>query len=334
MAQVASWAWYPGTAWPGSAAGSGATIGAGQNGLSVAPAYRDIVWQDANGDGVIDDSDQDDATARGECVTVAGRTLSVREVGCYQDSQMMVKGVPVTVDLAVWVLADGSYLVRLADSQIPAGVHHAAVTGLRLGRWNGVDYSGSYTATRDAPFICFAAGTLILSRRGLVAVESLVPGDLVLTADNGFQPLRWRGQRRVPGRGRNAPVRIAAGALGNDRDLFVSPLHRMVLTGWRAELFGGAPELLVPARALLHHRAIRLAPCPAITYVHLLFDRHEIVFAEGIATESFHPGATGLSRLDQAVRDEILGLFPGLRHGAYGSMARPCAAMAEARVLA
>lgn len=335
MAQVNSWAWYPGTTWPGYSASSASTIGAAQNGLSVAPgSYQDIRWNDSNGDGVIDDADRDDATTQGESVTVGGRSLTVREIGNYSGSQIMVKGAPVSVDLSVWVLSDGTYMVRLPDSQIPAGVHHNAVEGISLGRWNGVEYSGSYTASRDAPFICFAAGTLILTRKGLVAVECLRQDDLVLTADNGFQPLRWRGRRRVAGIGRNAPVRIAAGALGNDRDLVVSPLHRLVLTGWRAELYGGAPELLVPARGLLHHRGIRQAPVPDVTYVHLLFDRHEIVFAEGIASESFHPGVVGMARLDPAVRDEIHALFPGLRDGIFGSTARPCATGKAARVLA
>ena len=51
----------------------------------------------------------------------------------------------------------------------------------------------------------------------------------------------------VAGAGAGAPVLIPAGALGNTRDLLVSQQHRMLVTGWRAELMFGEPEVLVAA---------------------------------------------------------------------------------------
>jgi hypothetical protein len=336
MANVASWAWYPGSTWPGFSRGSQNNIGSGQNALRLSPSYADITWHDSNGDGTLADADTDDGTNAGETVTIGGVTRTIKEIGAYNGSTMTIHGQPHAVQLGVWLFTDGTYMVRLSDAEIPAHVHHSAVDGLTLGRFNGTEYSGSYIASKDDAFVCFTAGTLIHAATGLVPVEALVPGDRVLTVDHGFRVLRWIGQRTLPGRGRAAPVLIRAGALGNLRDLRVSQQHRLLLSGWRAELYMGESEVLVAARHLVNDSTIRIAPCPAVTYVHLLFDDHEIVFAEGIPSESFHPGAVGLSCLDRDVLDEVLALFPELKpDGAgYGPTARRCASATEARLVA
>ncbi|MEO0654902.1 MAG: Hint domain-containing protein [Pseudomonadota bacterium] len=169
---------------------------------------------------------------------------------------------------------------------------------------------------------CFTPGTLIDTAAGLRRVETLRPGDLVKTADHGMQPVRWTGRRVVPGQGEFAPIRIGAGALGNARALEVSPQHRMVVSGWRAEMATGSREVLVAAKHLVNGDTIYRRPCRAVSYVHLLFDRHEIIFAEGIATESFLPGAQTLPE-DDAAHAEIVALFPEL--AALGTAAWPAA---------
>lgn len=182
---------------------------------------------------------------------------------------------------------------------------------------------------------CLTPGTLIATPQGARPVETLAPGDLVLTQDHGPQVLRWVGQRQVAGRGDFAPVRIAAGALGNTRDLLVSPQHRMLIGGWRAQLFFGVDEMLVAARHLVNDSTIRVHPMPQVTYIHLLFDRHEVIFAEGAATESFYPGETILAG-DAALRSEIVTLFPELDPATDGGWhtARAVPRGREARVLA
>lgn len=183
---------------------------------------------------------------------------------------------------------------------------------------------------------CFTAGTLIAVPGGEVAVESLRPGDLVLTADHAAQTVRWIGRRRVIGQRDFAPVRFAPGALGNPAALLVSPLHRMVVAGWDAELHFGAPEVLVEARHLVGRPGVTRAPCRSVDYVHILFDRHEIVTAGGVPSESFHPDSILMER-DSILRAEIVAIFPELacpRRRARIGAARPVVSGRMAAVLA
>lgn len=166
--------------------------------------------------------------------------------------------------------------------------------------------------------ICFVRGTLIRTPGGEVPVHKLREGDLVVTRDHGPQPIRWIGRRRVVATGKLAPIRFAPGAIGNRRALKLSPQHRVLVTGWQAELLAGMDSCLVPAFGFVNDQTVRrIENGREIEYWHILFDRHEIIFAEGAATESFHPGPVALSTLEAAQREEILGLFPELgdRHG-------------------
>lgn len=198
--------------------------------------------------------------------------------------------------------------------------------------------NGGFNATPQYSdfFVCFTRGTLIGTTRGARPVETLRRGDLVHTRDTGPQPIRWIGSRRVPGAGAMAPVRIAEGALGNSRALMVSQQHRVLLGGWRAELLFGQPEVLVAAKHLVDGDRIHIQRQNEVEYWHFLFDRHQIVIAEGIPTESFYPGNKTVSALDRAARDELLTLFPELRrHGiaGYGPPARRCLSASEARAI-
>jgi hypothetical protein len=162
---------------------------------------------------------------------------------------------------------------------------------------------------------CFVAGMRIETATGPRAVETLRPGDMVCTRDNGLQPVRWIGSRQVSGLGEFAPVCFAPGALGNARPLLVSPQHRMVLGGWQAELMFGTAEVLVAAHHLVDGAGICRVRCAQVRYVHLMFDRHEIVLSDGVPSESFHPGDYILSG-DAALRAELVALFPELADGA------------------
>jgi hypothetical protein len=181
--------------------------------------------------------------------------------------------------------------------------------------------------------ICFASGTRIRTPEGERAVETLRPGDLVETLDHGPQPLRWTGRTRVAADGTLAPVLIRKGALGNCRDLMVSPQHRVLLRGWRAEMLFDVPEVLVAAIHLVDGTRILRRPGGRITYHHILFDTHQIVFSEGAPTESFHPGDWSTGTLDAAQRAELLALFPDLARTGYGPAARRALKRHEAALM-
>lgn len=161
---------------------------------------------------------------------------------------------------------------------------------------------------------CFVAGTRIRTPLGERPIETLQAGDEVVTMDRGVRPVRWIGRRAVRGEGEFAPILIRKGTIGNRRDLRVSPQHRMLISGWRAELLFGESEVLVAAKHLVNGRSILPAPCGEVEYVHLMFDRHEVIFSEGAASESFHPGDHVLAR-DRELMAELTALFPELRTG-------------------
>jgi hypothetical protein len=159
---------------------------------------------------------------------------------------------------------------------------------------------------------------------------------MVVTRDNGPQPLRWTGSRRVRGTGDHAPIRFAPGAVGNTAALWVSPQHRMLHVSPRATLYFGDPEVFLSARHMVNGTSITVIDRDLVGYYHLMFDRHEVIFAEGAPAESFHPGQQGLRALSDASRADLFARFPALRGdpNTYGPTARPCLKGFETRMLA
>ena len=181
----------------------------------------------------------------------------------------------------------------------------------------------------------FCQNSLIDTPDGPRPISALALGDLVTTLDNGSQPLRWIGLRVIPPAVMAAqdallPVLFEAGALGNARPLLVAPQHRMLLGDWRAQVYFGEDQVLVPAQALVNGRTIRrVLPEVGPVCHQLLFDRHEVILAEGVLAESLHPGEVAA---DARLRQEIEAVLPGLaqrRHRAAYLIVRP----AEARGL-
>jgi len=180
---------------------------------------------------------------------------------------------------------------------------------------------------RAAGVPCFTTGTPILTTRGAMPIERLRIGDKVQTRDNGLQTLRWIGARSLTHQDLAQtpwlrPILIAAGAFGNTRDLLVSPQHGMSLRSDGGETFVRAKHL-----AELQGGKVRVAHgVKRVTYVHLLFDAHQVIYGGGLASESYYPGQMALAGLDVAARMELDALFPDLKsHGVtktYGPAAR------------
>lgn len=157
---------------------------------------------------------------------------------------------------------------------------------------------------------CCVAGTRIRTPSGPVPVEDLRPGDLIITRDEGAQPLRWIGRRQVKAEGDFAPIRIAADTFGRHRELWVSPLHRALIRDALSELLFGEAEVLVAARDLVNDRSVRRIEGGRVDYVHIMFDRHQVVYSEGLPTESFLPGPQIRNSFEAEIVAEICTLFP------------------------
>ena len=166
---------------------------------------------------------------------------------------------------------------------------------------------------------CLVAGTRVLTPTGARLVETLAVGDQVLSADGRALTLRGvlsttvdaRRQRALP---QLRPIRIVAGALGQglpERDLLVSRQHRMVLRSNIAQRMFGRVKVLVAAAKLLDLPGVFVEEDASdVTYLHLLFDDHEIILAEGAETESLLIGPGLVESISPEAMREILHLFP------------------------
>lgn len=173
---------------------------------------------------------------------------------------------------------------------------------------NGTDTDIGIVNVSSIP--CFVAGTLITTELGQRNVETLVLGDLILTKDDGLQPLRWKGQRTVAAEDNFAPIRIRANTFGSHDDLMVSPEHRILIRDNLAELLFGEQEVLVSAKDLVNDYSVTRCSGGDVTYVHLMFDHHQVVYSAGLATESFLLGPQTTKVFERKIVDEICTLFP------------------------
>src|SRR5690606_17510472 len=156
---------------------------------------------------------------------------------------------------------------------------------------------------------------------GGVPVEPLKAGDRVITRDNGVQEIAWAGQRRLDygqlaGTAHMKPILFRIGSLGPglpERDTLVSPNHRILVTNDRTALYFDEHEVLVSAKHLINSRDIRQVDVLGVTYCHVMFDRHEVVLANGVWTEAFRVDDRSLNGLGNAQRNEIHELFPALK---------------------
>ncbi|MEC8294339.1 MAG: Hint domain-containing protein [Pseudomonadota bacterium] len=235
--------------------------------------------------------------------------------------------ITLTTGQQLQVNADGTLTV-LADGDLESVIFSYTAE-------NGAGISDSaFVTVNQVP--CFVEGTKVKTPEGEVAVEHLQVGNLVLTKDDGAQPLRWIGSRTVAAAGSFAPIHIRRGTFGEHGDLWVSPLHRVLVRDPMSELLFAEAEVLVAAKELVDGKNVRQVEGGEVTYVHLLFDRHQILWSEGLETESFLPGPQIVHALEQDVMTEICTLFPELdpETGAgYGPAARQTLRQYEASLL-
>jgi hypothetical protein len=192
--------------------------------------------------------------------------------------------------------------------------------------------------------ICFTPDTMIATQRGPQRIQTLQQGDRVLTRDNGAQEILWTGHRRMTGARLHAmphlrPIRFRQNAMGLDRpdmDLLVSPQHRMLVTGATAQALFNTPEVLVAAENLINDQSITVDhTVREVTYIHLLLGQHNVIWANGLETESFHPANAALDTIEVTQRDGLLRILPDLADNphAYGDYARRNLSASEAAIL-
>jgi hypothetical protein len=256
----------------------------------------------------------------------AGGTLTITQI----NGQDVVAGSEVTLSTGeVIVLNDDGTLTITGDDE----------EGENVVTYTVEDEAGN----SDVAFVtvstvpCFARGTRILTAKGEVPVETLQVGDGVITLDHGIQPIRWIGQRSIAGTGPMAPVHIAANTFGRHDALCVSQQHRVLIRNprWQLDMGFETPEALVCAKHLIGHDGVHLDRSGAdVEYFHLLFDSHEILWSNGLPSESYHPGPQTLAALEQDIRDELLAIFPeidAVTGQGYGPAARPAVKAHEVR---
>ncbi len=248
-----------------------------------------------------------DADDDGDVGTAGGDTVNGSDVtGTYDGDTITVEradGSVVTITGVTFYLANGQRAFTPSDGTVLENATFVSST------WVSPD---TQMDVGDLGPACFVKGTRIATPDGPRAIETLAEGDLVLTCDNGPQPILWISRRTSPGDADHAPIRICKGALGNTADLLVSPQHRMLIKGWRAELFFGHDEVLVAAKHLaVGNDRIHVMSVPEVEYLHLLLDGHQLVWAEGAPCESFDPGGD-FALYDPIMQHEVNRRYPGL----------------------
>lgn len=162
--------------------------------------------------------------------------------------------------------------------------------------------------------ICFVGETRILTSQGEKRADESRIGDLVLTKDHGMQPIRWIGRCLLDAgflaaQPKARPVHIAAGALGRGKpwcDFRVSQQHRILIQSSAVEPMIGTKETVIAAKKLCGLKGVAIDNgCAPLEYIHFLFDRHELVLAEGAWTESLYIGPQVWAYLDQDTKQEF-----------------------------
>ncbi len=280
-------------------------------------AYSQITIEDGADDTIFDGDDQSNETANDLTQTFNGNTIfwdftvsvtdgtNTYQIGLF-DYDINGDGNSIGVD------SEDGFFMAFIGGTVPPLNTTLTITAI-------IDNGPNIDIDTVVP--CFTSGTLIDTPDGPRLIDDLNTSDLVLTQDNGAQPIRWIGRQDLDKidltlKPKLRPIQIAHGALGQGvpaRDLCVSPQHRMLVRSAIAERMFAKDEVFVPACKLLDLPGVSVQTGGAtVTYIHLLLDRHEVIFAEGAPTESLFTGPEALRAIGKDAVKELRQIIPQL----------------------
>ncbi|WP_120501633.1 Hint domain-containing protein [Roseovarius sp. EL26] len=260
-------------------------------------------------------------------LAAAGFTGTSQNFGTFETYSGSVGGTPVTFTLLQF---NGAQFMVVTSG--PAGLNiNDTITGTANGSITTPPPT-PYTSLPD--FTCFTEGSRILTASGQQAIETLKPGEQVLVSDGTLQTVRWIGRRTLSANDLRRhphlkPIRIKAGTFGHNMpaiDVLVSPQHRIAITSPDMELLFEETQMLATANSLIDGGdVLQDEQASAVTYIHILFDQHQLVNVEGFWSESFYPGPCSMDAMALETRNELLEIFPILadKHIGYGPTILP-----------
>ncbi len=232
-----------------------------------------------------------------------------------------VPGAQLRLDCALTFMSpDGQTQDAVVLVELDPGQHIAAIYLLSLSQLKpkteytlvGIDRDAARQRFASVACVYFTRGTHITMSTGEQRrIEFLRVGERVLTRDDGAQEIRWIGATTVRAQGDMAPVIIDAGALNNENDLVVSPDHRLFVYQRKDRLGAGQSELMVKARHLVNGDTVRVAEGGFVDYYQILFDKHHIIYAEGIAAESMLVDPRTRPSLPPELLEKLTEVMPG-----------------------
>ncbi|MEN8837550.1 MAG: Hint domain-containing protein [Celeribacter marinus] len=187
----------------------------------------------------------------------------------------------------------------------------------------------------EAAFSAFGRGALIQTPHGLTAVEDLLPGDMIVTADGNTLPIMWVGSVELDHKGRRADgaspeklYRITGDALGYghpSHDLMLGAGARYLLRAEALKSYLGTAHALAPISAMADGLSmIEITPISAVRCYHICLPQHRLIRVNGIECETYHPGIAASSQFQGEMREHFMSLFPHLENlGDFGAMSHP-----------
>lgn len=184
-------------------------------------------------------------------------------------------------------------------------------------------------------FSALTSGAILQTRRGVIAVEDVRPGDDLRLADGSFDTVLWAGRMTLepglsgPGAGTQRMLtRFTADALGFDRpapDLLLGPSARILHRARGVRQLTGCDAAFIPAADFVDgNRVISVVPNTVTPVYQLGFAGQRRLNVNGLEVETMHPGTAFSLGLRGAALADYLALFPHQRSlDDFGEMAYP-----------